>query len=231
MIRIWARYLWIIMIMMVLLQACIGDDFIDDGVEPQIRLTNLVDTLGIGEKDTVIALFFNNVGMTEDLPILWSSSNSDVAFIDESGVVTALNVGQTIISASLNYQSELVQSERPLVVSESTIENMITSRKGKLRTTSTYILEGSFDLSIEDGGLKLILSDDYKADDILPGLYVYLTNNPNSIVDAYNIGAVAVFEGAHSYDIGDEVDINDYSHVLYYCKPFSVKVGDGAFEE
>ena len=68
------------------------------------------------------------------------------------------------------------------------------------------------------------------ADDGLPGLYVYLSNNPNSVSGALEIGPVEVFEGAHDYTISG-LDITTYAYVLYFCKPFNVKVGHGDIEE
>jgi len=80
-----------------------------------------------------------------------------------------------------------------------------------------------------DGGVALNIADNYKTTSALPGFYVYLTNNPNSINDAVEIGEVTIFEGAHSYEILG-VGLTDYDYVLYFCKPFRVKVGDGKIE-
>ena len=63
----------------------------------------------------------------------------------------------------------------------------------------------------------------------LPGLYAYLTNNPSTVNNAFEIGRVETFSGAHSYRISG-VGLNDYDDLLYWCKPFSVKVGDGEME-
>ena len=68
--------------------------------------------------------------------------------------------------------------------------------------------------------------DDYQASTSLPGLYVYLTNNPATANNAFEIGRVEIFNGAHSYRISG-VGLNEYDYLLYWCKPFSVKVGDG----
>lgn len=97
---------------------------------------------------------------------------------------------------------------------------------GFIRTTSSYKLTGSFSYEIVDGQLVLFLGDDYEASTSLPGLYVYLSNNPNSTAEAYEIGAVTVFNGAHSYTLPDSIKINDFKYILYWCKPFNVKVGD-----
>ena len=43
------------------------------------------------------------------------------------------------------------------------------------------------------------------------------------------IGEVKVFKGAHRYTIGGDIALNQYKYLLYYCKPFNVKVGDGEF--
>ena len=82
----------------------------------------------------------------------------------------------------------------------------------------------------EDGDdLLLQIGEDYEASSSLPGLYLYLTNNINSTANAFEIGMVDTFAGAHTYRIED-IGVNDYDHVLYYCKPFRVKVGDGSFD-
>jgi len=72
----------------------------------------------------------------------------------------------------------------------------------------------------------LDIAGNYEASTALPGLYVYLSNNPNSTSGSYEIGEVTVFNGAHSYTLPSSVDISDYKYILYWFKPFNVKVGD-----
>ena len=43
----------------------------------------------------------------------------------------------------------------------------------------------------ESDELILSFAENYKTDDVLPGLYVYLTNNPNTINGALEIGDLA----------------------------------------
>ena len=87
-------------------------------------------------------------------------------------------------------------------------------------------LEGGFTLSITETGLQLSLGEDYKASTTLPGLYVYLSNNNNTTSQAYEIGPVKVFTGSHSYDLPSSIGLMDYQYILYWCKPFNVKVGE-----
>jgi len=104
---------------------------------------------------------------------------------------------------------------------------MVGKRSGVVNSTTSYELTGHFVLSqTENNGLLLDFQNNYVADDGLPGLYIYLSNNPNSISDAYEIGMVTTFSGAHNYTIVD-VGLLDYNYILYYCKPFNVKVGHG----
>jgi len=79
--------------------------------------------------------------------------------------------------------------------------------------------------------LVLNIAGNWLASSNLPGLFVYLTNNPNTLNGAFEISEVTVFEGAHSFDVPAGADLNTYNHLLYFCKPFGVKVGDGEIEE
>ena len=74
--------------------------------------------------------------------------------------------------------------------------------------------------------LELIISENYKASERLPGLYLYFTNNINTVANAKEIQKVTVFKGTHTYIIKN-TGINDFTHLLYWCKPFGVDVGNG----
>ena len=101
------------------------------------------------------------------------------------------------------------------------------SYQGTIQTTSSYKLTGSYEYGLNDAGqLVLDIAGNYEASTALPGLYVYLSNNPNSTSGSYEIGEVTVFNGAHSYTLPSSVDISDYKYILYWFKPFNVKVGD-----
>ena len=101
------------------------------------------------------------------------------------------------------------------------------SYQGTIRTTSSYELTGSYEYGLNDAGqLVLDITGNYEASTALPGLYVYLSNNHNSTSGSYEIAEVTVFNGAHSYTLPSSIDISDYKYILYWCKPFNVKVGD-----
>lgn len=219
---------WILPLVMV--SACIGDDLVFDEVEPEIRIMNPIDTMEINTTYQFEVVYLNNVGVEGSLTSYqWESSAEDIISIDPNGLATAIKAGTAVISVNGQDPSgKQLRDEKPVVVGNSTVVST-NMRTGSLRTTSSYLLKGDFSLERITGGVKLSLKENYEASTALPGLYVYLTNNPNTIDNALEIGAVKVFKGAHSYDLQD-VDLNQYSHVLYFCKPFRVKVGDGAFD-
>ena len=212
---------------LLILSSCIGDDLIFDEVEPTIRIINPIVSLEIGSNHQFEFRYFNNVGVEEQLNnISWTSSNPDIIEISSTGLATGLEEGTSVITIASEQSGILVEDSNQILVSDETVAAS-NERSGEIRTTSSYTLEGNFLLKEESGDLIIDIMDNYKASTALPGLYIYLTNNPNSTAEAFEIGAVEVFQGAHTYNLGDEVKLNDFSHLLYFCKPFNVKVGDG----
>ncbi len=207
------------------MQGCIGDDFVFDTVAPILRITSNVDTIGINESFQFESMYLNNIGVEEAASVSWQSSAPEIISIDETGLATALAEGSSIISAEVSIENELIRAEKEVHVGANTVE-VANMKSGEIQTTSSYKLQGSFTLSTDGDDAILEFGEDYEASTALPGLYIYLTNNPSTTANAIEIGAVEVFSGEHSYTIPN-VGLNDYSHILYFCKPFNVKVGDG----
>lgn len=208
---------------------CIGDDIIMDETPEAVRILNQLDTIAVGDSYQFEAMFTNNIGVEENRTIVWSSSSPDVLSINDSGLATALTKGVADVVATVELVGKPAVSDQfTLIVDEETVVSNPT-KMGVLKTTSSYNLKGSFTVEEINGKLTISMSDDYEASTALPGLYVYLGNNPSSISSALEIGAVTVFNGAHSYEIPG-VGINDYQYLLYWCKPFGVKVGEGVIE-
>lgn len=214
-----------------ILNSCIGEDIIDDSVDETIRIDNPVVNLEIGSTYQFEATYFNNVGQIEEAPIIWSSNDESIVEITQNGIATGITEGVITISAAVIQDEVNVISTNELTVVEESIEDeepIAIVKSGFIETTSSYTLEGEFVFEeiLESNSVRLSFNDSYQASSNLPGLYLYLTNNPNSIADAYNAGPVSVFDGEHSYEF-DDVQINDFQYLLYWCEPFSVKVGEG----
>ena len=196
-----------------------------DTVDSVLRITNSADTIAVGSSFQFDFLYLNNVGQAESVNAEWKSSNSDVISINNEGLAQGLQIGTSTITVEYNDGNNTLNDSVEVQVGENTSVST-SQRSGSIATTSSYKLTGDFTLSEEGGNLVLAFGADYEASTALPGLYVYLTNNPNTTANAYEIGAVQVFSGAHEYQISG-VDIDEYRYVLYFCKPFTVKVGDG----
>lgn len=218
---------WTLIFSLILLTSCIGEDIIFDEVEPQVRLTNPIAQLEVGTSYQFEYMFLNNVGLeVTPMSIEWSSSNETIVSITEQGLVTAHVSGLVTIELTASYEDQVATQRTTFQISEEETMELETTRSGSIRTTSTYPMEGTFSLQQEGDDLILRFFDDYVADTRLPGLYIYLTNNPNTTNGALEIDRVTNFSGSHSYTIPN-TDILTYEYVLYFCKPFDVKVGDG----
>ena len=215
----------------VFFSACIGDDIIMDRVDETLRITVQATSIAAGETFQFEARFTNNIGNVEEGRVIWRSSDESILSITENGLATAIIGGNVIVSAEATLDDgSTLKEEMDVEVSMVTVEvETPTSRSGVIATTTFYELEGDFVLNEVNDGVSLEIAENYKASSALPGLYIYLTNNPNSISDALEIGEVSVFAGAHTYEISG-VGLNDYDYILYFCKPFRVKVGDGKIE-
>ena len=228
--------LFALLLFIPVLTACVGEDIVDDYVQPQLRITNPIAEIEAGTTYLFEVDFLNNIGMPEDVDPTWSSSNTAVLTVDQTGFATGVAEGEAAVTVTYTDEfAETVSRSYDLTVGASTViieEPMF--RTGRVETTTFYDLEGDFTLSELDGenegNLLLEFGADYRADNGLPGLYVYLSNNPNSTNGAFEIAAVDIFSGAHDYLI-EGVDLAEYRYVLYFCKPFNVKVGDGLIQE
>ncbi|CAM1372732.1 Ig-like domain-containing protein [Tenacibaculum xiamenense] len=205
------------------------DGFTVNPVGEIMSINNPIEELTVGDTHQYTATYTNNIGQNENVTVTWSSSDDTIASIDTQGLVTAKNAGEVTIKASYtNTNGQEVSDMDAFNVQV----GQINTKTGTIRTTSSYQLTGTFTLSEIPGtnDLELKINDDYRASTALPGLYLYMTNNPNTVANAREIQKVAVFSGSHTYIISN-AGINDFSHLLYWCKPFSVKVGDGEIIE
>lgn len=212
-------------IVLMALASCIGTDIVNDRVDESLVISTRITAIKVGETVTYEAMYFNSVGDPEPATIQWSSADNTVIAINELGEATALRTGNTVIMATFQGLTDELEVE----AGDETVEEA-TERKADLATTSSYPLSGTAIVRREDGKLFLDLLDDFSTTSDLPGLYVYLTNNTSNVSQAIEIGKVAKFSGSQTYEIPGNPGLFDFNFVLFYCKPFSVPVGDGKLE-
>lgn len=195
------------------------------GIAERLSINNPINKLDADTNQThqYTTTYTDQTGLTKNLVITWSSSNTTVASVSSTGLVTAISKGTATITASVT-NNGITTTDEDMITIDGSGPN---EKTGTIRTTSSYALTGTFTLKEIPGtnNLELSINADYNASTALPGLYLYMTNNPNTVGGAKEIQKVAVFNGAHTYIITN-TGINDFNHLLYWCKPFGVKVGD-----
>ena len=102
-----------------------------------------------------------------------------------------------------------------------------TSESTSPMTLGTFV-NGVHDVSgtvrvIDTGTEKVLRFENFKTLNG-PDLYIYLATE-NSAKDIINLGAIKGTEGNINYSIPQGTDLNKYSHVLIWCKTFSVLFG------
>ena len=212
-----------------LFSGCIGDDIILDTVDATLRIVNPIDTLEVGSQYTFEVLYTNNVGQEAEAAIDWVSLDPDRVSISNQGMAMGLSEGDATLIVRVSTDDPPVADTLSVFVGDTTTVPLTSIRSGMVATTSSYKLTGDFTLEADGDDLVLSFAENYETSDRLPGLYIYLTNNPTTTNGALEIGEVTIFEGAHSYTIPD-TPLGFYGYVLYFCKPFNVKVGDGKIE-
>lgn len=224
--------LFLSVLSVLVVSSCIKDDFVEDFVQPQIRISSVIDTLGVDSIFTVNATFFNNVGANEEVNFDWTSSDESIITVSNEGVARGVSEGDAMITASYldPATNEEIASTVNFTVGKAILPppmmDPLQVKEGIIETTTFYALTGDFTFSeTEDGGIDIDIASNYRADTRLPGLYIYLSNNKNSIANAREISEVTTFNGAHSYNVPN-VGFDDYSFIVYFCKPFNVKVGE-----
>ena len=213
------------------LSSCIENDFIEDFVQPELRITSTIDSLNVDSTFTFDASFFNNIGQNEDVDLDWSSSDESVVTVSDEGVARGIGEGDATITVSYFDPIENITVENSSNIAITTVfiapppEPELRTKEGVIETTTFYVLEGDFTFNEEEDGVFIDIASNYRASSGLPGLFIYLSNNRNSIAGALEIAPVTTFSGAHSYTVPD-VGFEDYRFIVYFCKPFNVKVGD-----
>lgn len=175
----------------------------------------------IGDKTSLIpeatthfsATVLSTTGLVLPLPVTWHSSQPEVATIDAQGNVKAISVGETKISASID---QIKSNEITLKVLNA------QGRSGTFVGKTGHRVSGTVTISADES--TLTLEEDFQTQSG-PGLQVYLSKSADSGSGGIDLGAVKSNSGQQTYAIPSSVNVSDFSHVLIYCKPFSVVFG------
>jgi len=221
-----------VIILIVVVSSCIETDTVDDIIPEVLEITNPIMSLKVGDSYHLMYRYLDDVGAPAATQVRWETDDVATLTINEEGELMAIQEGQAIVSVILVKNDEIMDKITVQATDETVVipvDSDGKSKSGTIATTSSYVLKGDFVISNVEGGVEISIADNYVATAALPGLYVYLSNNPSTVSGALEIGAVTTFTGSHSYDVlGDNLTVDTYGYLLYFCKPFNVKVGHGA---
>ncbi len=206
-----------------LVAGCIGTDIVEDIAVDQLNISSRIISLAIGESFQFEADFFNEVGVMDDSPVSWESTDESIVSIDNStGVATAVDFGEVFIIATANGTRDSVE-----LIASNVTELGSPERVGQFSGVNNYSVEGDFTLAEIDNGLTLTFGDNFRSSNG-PGLFVYLSNSPSRVNGGIELGNLQSNSGEQTYTISDpNVNLDTYNHVLVYCKPFGVAFGTG----
>lgn len=224
----------ITVLFLVLLSSCIGTDIIPDFVEARVQIDQDITALQLNTMHQFKANFTNEVGEVVEGDILWASTNPSVMSIEATtGWATALAEGTTDIIASLdNGELSLADTISIQVGSETVAAS--NERTGTLQGNAGYTLNGDMKLIDNgDGTLTLSFGENFSFSGA-PDPYIYLSNSRNNINNAVEIHFLSSrnqdISGAFEINNITGVTLNQYTHVVFWCRAFSVRLGDGTFD-
>ena len=119
-------------LLLIFLSGCVGTDFINDPIVGEKIILSL-ETLALtpGEQGKVSAEYFDQYGLAREVAIIWESSNTQIAEVNNSGVVTGKTLGQCLVQPSyqnfLGPQIQITVVADPLAVATVTIQAPATS--------------------------------------------------------------------------------------------------------
>ena len=117
-----------------------GQDPKDDDVLNSISLSETSVDLQVG-KTTTLKVNYNPSNYIGDKKVTWTSSNTSVATVNNSGVVTAVSVGKATITASVNGKS----AKCDVKVDDTLTKISLSETSMELKTGETKSLKVSFD--------------------------------------------------------------------------------------
>lgn len=104
------------------------------------------------------------------------------------------------------------------------------SAQGKLTNVGDHKASGTVHLVNVEGKRQLHFTPDFSIEKG-PDVYVTLTNGPKPVKGAsLTIARLARFSGEQSFELPANIDLGKYSHVVLWCKKYSVSMGQAKLE-
>lgn len=176
----------------------------------------------INDKLQLEAQALNISGSTlNDKVITWESSNPAVISVNATGEITALVSGEALITAKTDSVSSATLS----------LEVQSASKTATFSGSGSYTVTGTATMFYnESDDLILEFSNDFSVSSFGAAIYVYLSNQDNSVAGGAEIQQLTK-QGGQSYNlttINSSLTIDSYDYVIIHCKPFNIPFGQSS---
>ncbi len=109
-----------------LLVGCIGVDYEDDPiVGERIELDRVQVPLRVGDTHQVRAVFYDQYGLQKPTTFVWTSSNTQIAIVNDGGLITAKSVGQAAVVVTTNRVTAMISVN--VILDENQVASVVIS--------------------------------------------------------------------------------------------------------
>jgi len=195
----------------------------DPSAVATVKINNTTSAFFVGDNEQLTAEAFNiNDEVIMSSSIIWSSSDENIALIDETnGNVQFLSSGTALLSATIDGISSA-----DFVVS---VRNESQSRIANFQRAA-HAIGGTATLQVNDSGnLEVVFSDDFSVDDG-PGLEVFLSKQQTPNQTSANLGSLKSISGGQTYTVPSSIMIDDFDWVVIHCVPYNIVFGRGMLQ-
>ncbi|MEM7548714.1 MAG: Ig-like domain-containing protein [Bacteroidota bacterium] len=188
----------------------------DPNIPTQLEITTPSSTVLLNESLQLSVEALNAFDETISTTIAWSSSNSEIAMVSITGLVSGVASGISTITATADNG---LSSAIAIMVMGS------NARAGTFTGTGGYSASGSAMLVLRDDEIFLEISSDFRVSNG-PGIFWFLSNTTNgrtTLTQGLQISEGAVRNGAATFNISQvdsNVTLDEYDFIVVLCVPF-----------
>lgn len=185
--------------------------------------------------------FTNFKALEQDVPIIWTSSDTSILEIDENGNIAPIEKGSVTVTATVandfTDKDEDISASINIEVSEETVVVIAPEPEpqativamGSFLGLTGYSAAGGFEIAEEAETSTVQFTPNFDTGSV-PDLVLYLSNSIQTNAGALLISDKVSNSGAQIFTLPEGANQLDYQYVLLYCRAFNVPVGFAKIE-
>jgi hypothetical protein len=129
----------------------------------------------------------------------------------------------SLAAAPLAAQTDAMSKDKDAMAMHK--DEMATAPQGTFAGAEGHEAKGSYEIATAGGKTRLMLGEDFSVE---KGPDVHVVLSPAARVPekgALFLGKIARFDGAQAFDVPAGTDLGGYTHVVLWCRKYSVAMG------